>query len=326
MAEGRVLVTGASGFIGGSVVRLLRERDREVRCLVRETSDQSRIEDLSYEVAVGDLRDPSSLQEAVKGCAAVIHLACLSSWDDISSPRMREVGLEGTRHLLDAAKSAGVERFVFASSIVAIGGTLGPEIRDEDAAFELAKGRAFVYAHTKREAEVLCQEATEGGLPVVIVNPGEVYGPHDLGLVTASNLIDFARSNPVFVPRGGTSVAHVDDVAAGILAALQSGRPGARYVLGGENLTIHQLATLTLDVLGQRKRVVTLPKGLLLALAWLGRVLRIPLPFHPAVIPYAVRYWWYDNSRAREELGVVFRNARATLEPTLRWLEQAGHV
>jgi len=190
----------------------------------------------------------------------------------------------------------------------------------------------------------------------VIVNPAEVYGPHDEKLVTAGNLVDFAHSDPVVVPTGGTSVVHIDDVAIGIVRAFEHGRVGERYILGGDNLSFKALATLTMEILdamkildceegeSQRvhqgrnvashaeqsqkrpKRILLLPNMLLLMLAKVGSALRIPLPFEPAVIPYAVRFWWMDNSKAQTELGVSFRSARETLTPTLQWLIDAEHI
>jgi dihydroflavonol-4-reductase len=184
----------------------------------------------------------------------------------------------------------------------------------------------YVYAKAKREVEALCVEAARGGLPVMIVNPAEVYGPEDTSLITACNLIDFAKSSPVMICTGGTSVVHVDDVARGIIAALEKGKPGERYILGGENLTIKQLAELTLELLGQKKAIWTLPNGLIRTVAKVGGALRIPLPFNPAVIPYATLFWFADNAKARRELGVTFRSARETLAPTVAWLRESGRV
>jgi dihydroflavonol-4-reductase len=188
-------------------------------------------------------------------------------------------------------------------------------------------GRGYAYAHAKAAAESLARLAAADGLPVVIVNPCEVYGPHDTGLVTAVLLVDFARSSPVLVCTGGTSVVYVDDVADGIIAALHRGSRDQRYILGGDSLTIAQLARLTLELLGQsNKRVILLPNGFVLWLARVGSTFHVPLPFNPAVIPYATRYWFMDNSRARTELGVSFRSATETLELTLAWLAGAGDL
>ncbi|HEY4057449.1 MAG TPA: FAD-binding protein, partial [Kofleriaceae bacterium] len=281
----------------------------------------TRIDDLPIERVFGDVLDAASVRSAMKGCEGVIHLASLSSWTAIHSPKMSEVVLGGTKHVLDAARTHGNLRTVFVSSSTAINGSHEPVVHDENSKLELPLAE-FRYAAAKEEAERRCRTAAAAGLPVMIVNPGEVYGPDDVDKITAGNLLDFAQSSPVLVCDGGTSVVHVEDVADGIIAALDRGRPGERYILGGENLTIRQLAELTNELLGRRVRVVQMPNWLVLAVAKAGGAVGAPLPFDPNVIPYAVRYWFMDNAKARRELGVTFRSARETLAPTIEWLER----
>jgi dihydroflavonol-4-reductase len=326
MSNQRIFVTGGNGFIGSRVVRRLIEQGYTVRCLLRPTSDLERIANLDFERVSGDVRDYASIEAGLSGCTGLIHLAGLVNWNDIRSPLMDAVVVEGSKNVLAAARKCGNLRLVYISSIVAINGTKEPQLLNEASPFELKASRDYVYALAKHAVEDLCREAARAGLPVVIVNPAEVYGPHDKALVTAGNLVDFATSPLALVPSGGVSVVHVDDVAAGIIAALEKGRPGERYILGGENLTIKELALLTLELLGQRKKIVSVPNGLLNALAKIGDRLHLPLPFNPAVIPYAVRYWFVDNSKARTELGVEFRSARETLAPTLQWLREDGYI
>lgn len=317
----KIFITGGNGFIGSVVVRKLAERGHIARVLLRASSRTPRIDGLPYERVPGDVRDEASLREGMRGCEGVLHLASLSSWTDIRSPLMHEVGVGGTRNVLAAARAAGGLRTVFVSSSVAINGSRTPVVHDERSEMTLPLGR-LGYAAAKVQAEALCREAASAGLPVCIVNPGEVYGPDDIDQVTAGNLVDFAKSSPVLICDGGTSVVHVEDVAEGVLAALEKGRPGERYILGGENLTIRQLAALTLSILGQNKRIVVLPNFLIRTLASVGSTLRLPLPFNPAVIPYATLYWFMDSTKAQKELGVRFRPARAVLEPTLEWLKK----
>src|SRR5262249_18566687 len=137
---------------------------------------------------------------------------------------------------------------------------------------------------------------------------------------------DFAKSKPVLVCTGGTSVVYVDDVAKAIVRALEKGRAGERYILGGENLTVKQLAELTLELLGQKKKIVTLPKGVLRGLASFAQTLHIPMPFNTHVVPYATKFWFMDSAKAQRELGVEFRPARAALAPTLDWLKGSGRI
>ena len=321
----KVLVTGGNGFIGSVVVRMLLAAGHAVRCLLRPTSQTERIDGLGYERCEGDVRDAASIERGMDGCDAAIHLASLSAWDLIDSPLMTEVVEGGTRNVLDAARARPGTRVVFVSSILAINGSSEPRTFDETATWTL-DDKHLTYSRSKRKAEALCQTAVEAGVDVVIVNPAEVYGPHDTALITACNLIDFAKSSPVLVCDGGTSVAYVDDVALAIVRAMEKGRRGERYILGGENLTVKQLAEQCLTLLGQHKRVLKFPNALIRLVAAVGTKLHIKLPFNPHVIPYATRYWFMDSSKAQRELGVSFRSARDALAPTLLWLKESGRI
>lgn len=322
----KIFVTGGNGFIGSRVVRQLSGCGYSVRCLLRSASRTDRIDDLAFERYYGDIQNMEILEAAMNGCDGVIHLACLSGWKDIQSGRMYDVAVNGTKNVLLAARKCGNLRTVYISSVAAVNGTDNPQLLDENSLFTLSSRKLYPYAFAKRDAEKLCREAASSGLPVITVNPGEVYGPGDHDLITAGNLSDFANSNPVLVCSGGTSIVHVDDVAAGIVAAFERGRPGERYILGGNNLTIRELAAATLSLLGQNKRIITLPNGLVRLITGIGIRLKIPLPFEPAVIPYAVKYWFVDSSKAKMELAVKFRPTGDTLKPALEWLKENGYI
>ncbi|MCC6808751.1 MAG: NAD-dependent epimerase/dehydratase family protein [Deltaproteobacteria bacterium] len=321
----KFFVTGGNGFIGSVVVRTLIEQGHAVRCLMRETSKADRIADLPFERATGDVRDYDSLVRGINGCDGVLHLASLSSWDDIHSPEMKAVVLDGTDNVLKAAAANGNKKVVFVSSTLAVNASQEPEVFNEGAQFDVDLSE-LAYSRYKIEAEKLCIAAVERGQPVVIVNPAEVYGPHDTGMITAKNLIDFAKSWPVLVCKGGTAVVYVEDVARGIVAAFEKGKSGERYILGGDNLTIKELADLTNDILGKKKWTLTFPNGFIKGLTKVATSVKMPLPYNPNVIPYATKYWFVDNKKAKEELGVRFRPARECLKPTLEWLKEAGHI
>ena len=216
-------------------------------------------------------------------------------------------------------------RVVYVSSVLAVGSTFTPEPIDETFPYRLDADKQLTHSHHKYRAEELCRQALDEGLDVVIVNPAEVYGPNDVGLITAGNLVDFAKSNPVLVCHGGTSIVHVEDVARGILAA--STWPQRRAVHPGRR-KYHPSATgrpvsgagrtaQTGDYASQRAASGRHPRG---------SALRIPLPYNPRVVPYATRYFWVDAAKARRELGVDFRGARDTLAPTVAWLKSAGLI
>jgi dihydroflavonol-4-reductase len=322
----RVFVTGGNGFIGSVVVRQLAASGHEPICLLRPTSNLDRLAGIDYVRADGDVRDPESIRAGLAGCDAVIHLASLSSWDLIDSPEMKDVVLGGTQNVLGAAAALGNPRVVFVSSVTAVGATRGPEPLDESAAYNLERERGLTYSHYKYQAEQMCRDAVRAGQNVVVVNPAEVYGPNDVAFVTAGNLVDFAKSNPVLVCRGGTSVAYVDDVALGIVRAMERGKSGERYILGGPNVTLRELAQETLSILDRQAKIWVLPNRLIRFVTRVATGLRIKLPYNPRVIPYATRYWFVDASKAERELGVSFRSARDTLAPTLAWLKEAGHI
>lgn len=326
MEKKMVFVTGGNGFIGSRVVRHLLQCGYAVRCLLRSSSNTSRIDGLLVERHIGDIRDLEIIKEGVKGCSGIIHLACISNWADIQSGQIEDVVLKGTQNVLNAAMSEGNIRTVYVSSLTAVNGTSQPTVLNEESPFTLPKSKEYIYARMKKEAEQICFQKANEGQHISIVNPGEVYGPEDDTMVTSGNLIDFAKSNPVLVCYGGTGVVHVEDVAAGIVAAMERGNVGERYILSGDNLTFKQLAELTLQLLGQNKKVITLPNGLISFIAKWGARLRMPLPFEPAVIPYAVKYWFADNSKAKQHLGIQFRSAHNTLEPTLKWLKQHNYI
>ncbi|MCK6550829.1 NAD-dependent epimerase/dehydratase family protein [Myxococcota bacterium] len=321
----QIFLTGGHGFIGSRVVRKLTEQGHGARCLVREKSDTKRIDDLPFTKTKGDVRDEASLVEGMRGCDMAIHLASVSAWADMQSKALEDTIIEGTKNVLSAAKKAGVKRVVHVSSVLAVNGSAEPRTFDETAPFEL-HGTKLRYSIAKHEAEKLCLAAAAGGLEVVMVNPGEVYGPNDDGFITAGNLKDMLVSWPALACTGGTAVTHVDDIADGTIAALTRGRSGERYILGGDNLSVAELVKLTLDLAGKTTPILKLPNGLVKgAIQGMAKV-GLPTPVIPDVLDYATLFWFVDSSKAKRELGYSPRGAREAILPTLAWLYQAGHV
>lgn len=329
--RGLIFVTGGNGFIGSRVVRFLVEAGYRVRCLLRQTSNTDRIDDLEFERFIGDVRDAASLTEGMQGASGCIHLASISAWEQMDSDELEETVISGTQYVLDAALAAGTAelpvRVVFVSSILGINGADEPRPMNEDEPFGL-ENTPLRYAVAKHKAEE-CVRAyvAEKGLDAVIVNPCEVYGPEDTGLITACNLIDFINGWPALTLKGGTAIVHVDDVARAMVAALDKGETGQRYILGGDNLTIDELARLTLEIAGKpKKTILRLPFGPVRAIVRALAALRLPTPVVPQVLDYARYYYFVDHTKARETLGFDPRPAREVLEPTIAWLAEAGHI
>lgn len=321
-----ILVTGAAGFLGSAVVRRLQREGQPVRALVRSTSRLDRLDGLTADLVAGDIRDAAALRAAVDGCQAVIHLAGPSAWPLLDAPDVRPVIVDGTAAVLEAARKTGVPRVVYVSSSAALGPATDDVPRDETDPVLPLDPRRMPYAAAKREAEELCQRAFAAGQDVVVVSPCEVYGPGDRDLVTAGNLLPLLAGPLRPVCRGGTSIAHVDDVAGAVVAALLRGRSGERYLLGGENLTHRRLAELLSEITGRRPLVITLPTFLVRASAWTARRLRLPFPIPIAAVPYVTGYWFLHVDKAERELGATFRSARETLTDVVTWLRSAGHV
>lgn len=319
----RLLITGANGFLGHRVARAVIAEGWRVRAFVRPTSDLRRLEGLPLEWARGDIRDLGALRDAAMGCDGILHLASISRWSEIASPVMEPTIREGTRNVLAAAAGNGGLRTVLVSSATTLGGSNLPEVLDETAQFDLDP-RRFPYATAKRAAEA---EAFASTVPAVVVNPAEIYGPDDDALITAGNLLDWLKGPLALVCPGGTSVAHVDDVARAIVLAWQRGREGERYFLGGENRTLAQLARLTRELGGRRPGgVISIPRLPTRAAAAVARRLHLPFPVPVDLIPYATRYWFFSAEKARRELGASFRGAEPTLRDTVCWLKETGRL
>lgn len=239
-------VTGATGFVGSHVARALANEGADLRLLVRPSSNPKNIADLKADAVSGDLRDPASLEMAVSGCDAVFHVAAdYRLW--VRDPEeMYRVNVEGTRALLEAARKKRVPRVVYTSSVATMGFTEDGTPADENSPVSL-EDMIGPYKRSKFMAEQVAIEAARSGIDVVIVNPTTPVGDGDIRPTpTGRIIVDFLKKKfPAYVDTGLNLVA-VDECALGHLAALEKGRSGERYILGGENLTLKQI----LDKLG----------------------------------------------------------------------------
>lgn len=328
----KALVTGATGFVGSAVARLLLARGESVRVLTRADSDRRNIAELPVETAVGDLREPSSLEAALAGCDALFHVAAdYRLW--VPDPdAIYAVNVEGTRNLLRCAAKAGVTRMVYTSSVATLGLHKDGSPANEDSPV----GLDDMIGHYKRskflaEAEVRRLIAEES-LPVVTVNPSTPIGPRDVKPTPTGRVIVEAASGrvPAFVDTG-LNVVHVDDVAAGHLLAFDKGRVGERYILGGEDMSLAQILTVIAVKVGRKPPKVRLNPSLLMPLARLAeawaRIRRRGEPFVTVDGLRMSRKWMYFSSaKATAELGYRFRPAEAALSDAIDWFEAEGYI
>ena len=316
-----VLVTGASGFIGWHVARLLVERGHRVRALVRPSS---RVEELEVERVTGDLRDPDSLARAAEGCGLIFHVAADYRLWARRPAELYQSNVEGTRNLLAVARNAGVERVVYTSTVGCIGIPPGG-VGDENTPVGLQE-MAGDYKRSKFLAEQAALEYARGGLPVVIVNPTAPVGDHDVKPTpTGKIVVDFLhRDMPAFIDTG-LNVVDVRDTALGHLLACEKGKPGERYILGSENLSLAEILAMLARITGRKAPTVKLPYAVaygagMASTAWArvtGRPPRVPLE----AVRMARKKMWVSHEKARQELGFQPGPAEAALARAVKWFQ-----
>ena len=258
-------VTGATGFVGSHVARALAEQGADLRLLVRSSSDLRNIEDLRAERVIGDLRDPDSLKKAVSGCEAVFHVAAdYRLW--VRDPdEMYRSNVEGTRAILQAARESKVRRVVYTSSVATMGFTSNGYLADETSPVSLAD-MIGPYKRSKFMAEEVAIEAAKAGTDVVIVNPTTPVGERDIKPTpTGRIVVDFLKKKfPAYVDTG-LNLVDVAECARGHAGALEKGRSGERYILGGENLTLKQILDKLAAITGLPSPSIRVPYVVALA-------------------------------------------------------------
>lgn len=309
----RVFLTGATGFIGGEVARLLRERGDEVRALVRTPSKAAALEAHGCELVQGDLSDEAALRTAMKGCEAVIHGAAIYEIG-VTNTRAEELvdaNVRGTERVLGAALAAGVSKAVYVSTVAVFGNTRG-EVADETWARPEGLGYTSVYEQTKAEAHARAKEIGAQGLALVTVQPGVVYGPGDTSEVGGLFTRMLKGQLPLLpFPDLGVTPVHRDDVAAGIVLALDKGDPGESYVLAGEPTRMRDLMAELARVAGRKPPRAALPTVLVKGLVPFGRLVGPLLGFPPNLRELIASSdgvtFWASSDKAQRELGWVYR-------------------
>jgi len=334
MTMAKALVTGASGFIGARLVRALVERGEDVKCLVRPTASRKHLKKLPVEVVDGDITIEHTVYRALAGCDRVYHVAAAYKMWDPDPAKIMDPAVRGTRTVLDAVKARGsqIQRVVLTSSVAAIGANKSPEPLDENADWNLADSEIYIVA--KRRAEELALSMANE-IPLVVVDPCGVFGPGD-ARPTPSGVLIVKYLNwkaPIAFPAtpGGISVVDVDDVCQGHLAAMDKGRLGERYILGGENLTFTQIIETLSSITGLGGPGKPVSQGLV---ELLGRgmeaVARItggePEFTYKMTRDFYSSFMWVSSAKAERELGYQHRPARKTLARAIRWYLDNGCV
>jgi dihydroflavonol-4-reductase len=326
----KAFLTGASGFVGGHILRELEGGGAAVRCLVRRTSERANFDGSSAEQVEGDLRDAPSVARAMHGCDTVFHCAGDYRLFARRPAELYESNVEGTANVLQAAADLGVGRVVYTSTV----GTLGPMADDSVADETNQPALADMVGHYKRSKFLAKLEAkawAERGLPVVIVHPSAPVGEGDhKPTATGKIVLDFLnRRMPAYVETG-LNLVDVRDVARGHLLAAERGRLGEEYILGGCNLSLEQILGMLAELSGLPAPRIRLPHWLPLGVAALDTGLARILPREPwlalEALQLARHMMFFDNAKARRELGFDPGPVEPALARAVDWYREHGYV
>ena len=326
----RALVTGATGFVGAAVARALIREGWEVRALARKGSDRRNVQHLPLEVVEGDLADRASLDRALAECQALFHVAADYRLGAFDPRQLYQTNVEGTRNILEASRQAGIRRVVYTSSVATVGIPRNGSPGNEDTPV----GVADMVGHYKRSkflAEQVVREAALAGVSVVIVNPSTPIGPGDVKPTPTGQLVLDAAAGrmPAYVDTG-LNIVHVDDVAAGHLLAFHRGRPGERYILGGQDLTLRQILTEIARLVGRKPPSIRLSASVVLPIAYIAeafaRVTRRPGRITVEAVRMSRKRMFFSSDKAKRELGYEWRPPTEALRDAIAWLREQGSL
>jgi len=326
----KALVTGATGFMGSSLVRELLKDNVEVKVLVRESSDTRNIDGLEMEKAYGDIRDGESVKAALKGCDTFYQTAASYVFWAPDMKVLYDVNVEGTKIALNAALEQGIEKVVYTSSMVAVG-FHGRDIpANEEAEFNLWDSGDH-YAISKYLGEVEARKICGKGLPLVIVNPATIIGVRDIKPTPSGKVIldVINKKMPAYID-GGLNLVDVEDVARGHILAAQKGRIGERYILGNENMSIRDYLGLIGEVAGVKPPKLKVPYSVAITMGYvfqfLSNIIRRPPVMNAPMVRLGSRYAYFDCSKAVNELGFTQTPLRTTIEKAVNWFRENGYV
>ena len=320
----KILVTGATGFIGSALVQKLVNTPDEVSILVRKSSDLTSLTDVLNKVNLvyGDIADRASLDSALKGIDLVYHSAGLTYMGDKKNELLYKINVDGTHNILEASAAAGVKRVIHVSSITAVGIAFDKIPLNESSEWNF-HAITLEYARTKHLSEIEVAKAVKQGLDCVIVNPAFVFGAGDINFNAGRIIKDIYNRKLPFYPLGGVCVVDVEIVAETIMTAMEKGKTGERYIIGGENVSYKQLADTISRITGAPKVLFPLP-------FWMAKILRSLLDmyknknrvsklFNLSMFRVASEFLYYDSTKASRELNMRSEPHENSIRKAYEW-------
>ena len=327
----RAFVTGATGFVGSHVARLLAEQGADLRLLVRAGSRRENLAGLPGDLVVGDLNDSASLRKGMEGCEAVFHMAAdYRLWIRDPQP-MYAANVDGTVAVIEAAQAAGVRRTVYCSSVATLGFGYDHKPVNEETPVNVDQMVGH-YKRSKYRAERKAMEFAAKGAEVVIVNPSTPIGEQDIKPTPTGRIVlDFLLGNFPAYMETGMNLVDVHDVARGHLLAFEKGRRGERYILGGENLTLKQILDILGELTGLPSPTMKVPHAVAMAYAVFDQTFNGYIRNRePRATIDEVRmgrkFMWVDCAKAERELGYTHGPAREALRRAARWFVEKGYA
>ncbi len=324
----KALVTGGTGFLGANLAKGLVEQGWTVRILRRSTSPQDAVRDLQVEHILGDVTDLDSLAVAMQGVEVVFNVAAISQYWRSTPNLIYKVNVGGTQNVFDAAARSGVQRVVHTSSATAVGIIHG-RAANEDDPFNQPPDR-FPYGHSKWLAEELARERVKTGQDIVIVNPAAIVGARDINWISGSILREAKRGHIPVIPQGGLNFVAVQDVVAGHIAAVEKGRAGERYILGGENLPHRQTTEMACEIVRVKPPRIVQPRWTIPLAGWvldgIAKIVGPTLPLSGEQMRLTAKYIYFDSSKAQRELGLPHTPVRQALQECYDWYVQHGYL
>ena len=326
----KATVTGADGLLGSNLVRELLDRGFEVSALIHPSSKSKTLDGLPITRLAGDILDKQAVEDAVRGSEALFHVAASTAMWPPRNPAITAINVEGTRNVADAAEKLGVRMMVHVGSASSFGYGTKEKPGNEESSYKY-KGFGLAYFDSKLEAmELVLGRVREGRLNAVVTAPTFMLGPHDSGPSSGRLIARFVEIKPPFYPPGGRNFAHVRDVAAGMVSALDKGKPGECYILGNSNMDMQEFFTIVARVAGIRAPKRRIPRQVTMLAGRVGTAYGELTGKPPELTIEMARSScigsYYSADKAVRELGLPRTPIETAIEESYRWLKDNGYI